>query len=125
MQVSNADRFRGKRVRLSAWVKTEGVASHSGLWMRVDGPSGDATKPLASDAMQDRGITGTRDWRAYEIILDVATDAVDIAYGTHLSGSGTLWIDDMDLEEVSDRVPAMRPRTVGSSPLPKNLDFED
>lgn len=111
MQMSSAEKYRGKRVRMSAWVRSENVARHSGLWMRVDGPGGDPSKPLAADAMQDRGIVGTHDWQRYEIILDVAPEAADIAYGAHLSGDGTLWIDDVQLEEVSDRVPVTGPHT--------------
>lgn len=125
MQVSNADDYRGKRVRMSAWIKSEKVVSHSGLWMRVDGSNGDASKPLASDTMQDRGIVGTRDWQKYEIVLEVPTEAVDIAFGAHLSGSGTLWIDDVHFEGVNDSVPVTRANPVAPPPRAKNLDFED
>lgn len=125
MQVSSADDYRGKRVRMSAWVKSDKVVSHSGLWMRVDGPSGDASKPLASDAMQDRGIVGTRDWQKYEIVLDVPTESVDIAFGAHLSGSGTLWIDDVHFEGVDARVPVTKPNPAAPPPRATNLDFEN
>jgi len=125
MQLSSADDYRGKRVRMSAWVKAEKVVSHSGLWMRVDGPSGDTTRPLASDAMQDRGIVGTRDWQKYEIVLDVPPESVDIAFGAHLSGAGTLWIDDVQFEGVDDRVPVTRPNPAAPPPRAKNLDFEN
>ena len=125
MQISSADDYRGKRVRMSAWVRSEKVVGHSGLWMRVDGPSLDASKPLATDTMQDRGIVGTRDWQKYEIVLDVPTESVDLAFGAHLSGGGTLWIDDVQFEGVNERVPVTGPTTAVSAPQPKNLDFEN
>ena len=110
---------------MSAWVKSEKVVGPSGLWMRVDGPSRDASKPLAADAMQDRGIVGTRDWQKYEIVLDVPTESVEIAFGAHLSGGGTLWIDDVQFQGVNDHVPVTGPGTVASVPRAKNLDFEN
>jgi hypothetical protein len=112
-------------VRMSAWVKCENVARRSGLWMRIDGPSGDPSKPLASDAMQGRGIVGTRDWQRYEIVLEVAPEATDIAFGADLSGGGILWVDDVQLDEVGDRAATAGPRTPSPAPRPKNLDFED
>jgi hypothetical protein len=123
MQVADADHYRGKRVRLSAWVRAENVLGrHAGLWMRVDGPSGDPRKALAFDAMNDRAIVGTRDWQRYEIVLDVANDAVDIAFGAHLSGSGTIWVDDVELEEVGgDAADSHGPAL---APGPLNLSFE-
>src|SRR5687767_302578 len=36
MQVIKADNYRGKRLRLSAVVKTADVQRWSGLWMRID-----------------------------------------------------------------------------------------
>src|SRR5262249_52238136 len=71
MQVSKPDKFLRKRMRMSAWVKTEDV-KYSGLWMRVDGPAHDPTKPLTVDVMSSRPIVGTHDWQRYEIVLDVA-----------------------------------------------------
>ncbi len=56
--------YRGKRVRVTANVKAEGVAGWAGLWMRVDGDADDQSKnthssTVAYDNMQDRPITGT------------------------------------------------------------------
>jgi hypothetical protein len=119
MQVSDALDFRGKRVRLSAWLKADGVAGHAGLWMRVDGPAQDPTKPLAVDVMADRPVVGTRDWQRYEIVLDVPHDATDIAFGAHTSGEGAIWVDDFRFEDVGHSGP-----TSGSLAGPQNLDFE-
>jgi hypothetical protein len=105
MQVTRPDRFLGKRIRMSAWVKTENLKRYSGLWMRVDGPTHDPTKSLTIDTMDNRPIVGTRDWQKYEIVLDVAAEAGDIAFGAHMSGPGTLWVDDFAFEEVPKTVP--------------------
>src|SRR5262245_49037472 len=80
MQVAAADRYRGKRIRLSAWVKSDAMVRYAGLWLRIDAPDQEPTHALASDAMRNRPITGMRDWRRYEIVLDVAPAAADIAF---------------------------------------------
>ena len=118
MQVAAADRYRGKRVRLSAWVKSDAMVRHAGLWLRIDAPDQEPTHALASDAMGSRPIAGMRDWRRYEIVLDVAHAAADIAFGAHLSGPGTIWVDDFQIEIVDASVP------VTNWTAPRNLDFE-
>src|ERR1700722_9466943 len=67
-QWSSPRPYAGKRVRLSAFVKTENVVGSAGLWMRLDG--GGARQ--AFDNMNDRPLQGTHDWTRYEIVLDVA-----------------------------------------------------
>jgi hypothetical protein len=122
MQVASAAGFRGKRVRLTAWVKASGVQGRAGVWLRVDGPAQDPTEPLAVDVMGDRPITGSRDWQRYEIVLDVPADAADVAFGAHMSGEGSLWVDGFKFEIVDRSVAT----TGGPRPPaePQNLDFE-
>ena len=60
MQQFAADDFKGKRVRMSAWVKAKDVDERAGLWMRVDGAK---KSPLAFDNMGERPIKGTRTGR--------------------------------------------------------------
>lgn len=85
----------GKRARFSGYIKTEGVTTgFAGLWWRVDGASG----VLAFDNMQDRGVTGTMDWKRYDIELPVAADAKNINFGALLTGNGTAWFDGLSVE---------------------------
>jgi erythromycin esterase-like protein len=86
---------RGKRVRFSGYIKTENVTEgFAGLWWRVDGDSG----ILAFDNMQDRGVTGTADWKKYELELPVAADANNINFGALHPGNGTAWFDSLSIE---------------------------
>jgi len=122
MQMCKAEQFHGKRVRLSAWVKTDNVTGWAGLWMRVDGPE---AKMLAFDNMQSRPIKGTWGWTQYNIVLDVAPDAKDIAFGILLEGTGGVWLDDLSFETVDRSVPTTG--SIGGGDLaaePNNLDFE-
>ena len=85
----------GKRIRFSGYIKTEGVTDgYAGLWWRVDGASG----PVAFDNMQNRGVTGTTDWKRYVIELPVAADARNINFGALFPGNGTAWFDGLTIE---------------------------
>jgi len=85
----------GKRARFSGYIKTEGITTgFAGLWWRVDGASG----VLAFDNMQDRGVTGTTDWKRYDIELPVAADGKNINFGALLTGNGTAWFDGLSVE---------------------------
>lgn len=56
-------RFKGKKVKLEGYLKTDAVKdNYGGLYLRVDGTR-------AFDNMRDRGVTGTTDWRKYSIEL--------------------------------------------------------
>jgi hypothetical protein len=101
MHKIDATPYQGKRVRLSAEIKTEGLSHRAGLWMRVDGP----TQPLAIDNMDDRPITGTRDWAHYGCVLEVASAATRIAFGVMLGGRGRVYFGPVTLEVVDRSVP--------------------
>ena len=118
MQMFDAGEYRGKRVRLSAYVKSENIENWAGVWMRVDRDQ----KSTAFDNMQNRAIKGTQPWTRHEIVLDVDAKATKIAFGILLSGNGSVWIDDVALDVVSDQVPVtdMHAQTT----VPRNLNFE-
>jgi len=85
----------GKRIRFSGYIRTEDVTTgYAGLWWRVDGPSG----RLAFDNMQNRGVSGTTDWKRCNIELTVAADAQNINFGFGLPGNGTAWFDGLAVE---------------------------
>jgi hypothetical protein len=115
--------YRGKRVRFSAHVKSSGVLTWAGLWMRVDGRSGEDS--LAFDNMQGRPIKGTTDWKQYQVVLDVPAAATAVAFGILLDGGGSVWMSGVSLEVVEESVPVTE---FSQPPLParlSNLDFRD
>ena len=79
MQMCNADKYAGKKIRMSGSVKSSNVTDWAGLWLRVD--QAGSSQPLAFDNMQDRAIKGTTDWKKYEIVLDVPANASILAFG--------------------------------------------
>ena len=118
MQMFDATEYRGKRLRLSAHVKSEQLEHWAGLWMRVDRDR----KPVAFDNMQERPIKGTQDWTQHAIVLDVDAKATAVAFGILLSGRGAVWIDDVTFDIVGEDVAVTDLQRLGGSP--RNLDFE-
>jgi hypothetical protein len=100
-QSVRAEDYRGKRIRLSGYIKTIGVNEGTAvLFMRVDGDG----VVQSSDYMQNRPVMLTTEWARQEIVLDVPRNAIGFTYGFLLGGSGQAWLDDVSLEVVSDNV---------------------
>jgi len=122
--------YAGKRIRLSANLRSEGVQEWGGLWMRVD----DANRPqkgfpssVGFDDMHDRSIKGTTGWQNYSVVVDVPPGATGIYIGLALVGPGELWMNDHKVEVVGPNVPVTgkpidQPRPLGQ--VPRNLSFE-
>lgn len=65
----------------------------AGLLLRVDGNN----QTLAFDNMQNRNISGTKDWQKYSIKLAYPEQAENIFIAGILSGKGEAWFDDFVL----------------------------
>ncbi|MCC9642900.1 serine/threonine protein kinase [Rhodopirellula sp. JC740] len=131
VQAIRADRYSGKRLKYSGFLKTNDVRD-AGLWMRIDS---EERGTVAFDNMVSRRIQGTQDWQQVEIILDVPKDATIITFGAIMSNKGRLWADDLSLDMVDESVPATQPEMkpvkqeiqspMGMADQPQNLDFEE
>jgi hypothetical protein len=98
------DAWRGKRVRLSARLKSEKFERLQ-LWLRVLGPN-QRTQMRRYD-MSEWPIRGTTDWRTHEIVMDVPRDATLLNYGFYLEGGeGKAFGDAFRLEAVGPEVAA-------------------
>lgn len=102
-----ADKYLGKRVRMTCYIKTKDVNQWAGLWFRAD--QKDFDMPLSFDNMRnsktDRSIKGTNDWSKYEIVLDIPINSSALFYGILLSGTGQLWFDEINFEIVNTDIP--------------------
>ncbi len=96
MQTVDATAYRGRRVRFRASVRTAlpGGASRAQLWFRVD-RAGNGSGFFEN--MANRPIT-VGEWHEFEIVGEVASDAVDINFGMMLFGPGTAWLDAVSVE---------------------------
>jgi len=81
---------------------TRDVGSWAGLWMRVDLP-GDREGAFYNS--EDKPLKGTTGWMERSVVLDVAPDAAVVSFGVTGNGKGTVLIDDLKFEVVSQDVP--------------------
>ncbi len=76
-QAISAAHYRGKKIRLTGYLRTRDVEGFAGLWLRVDDSQGESLL----DNMSDRGADGTSEWRRYSAVLPVSGDAVRVLFG--------------------------------------------
>ena len=122
--------WRGKKVRLSGWIKTDRIDSGGGaIWLRIDTASGD----YILDGMLER--KGS-DWTRAEVVALIPDDAVGITFGARMVGQGQMWADDFQLEPAPPKALTTtieRRKSKGTqrvddflraAPRPGNLNFE-
>lgn len=92
LAINLPNNYNGKFIRLSGYIKTENVTDgYAGLWMRID-------PEIGFDNMNSRGITGTTDWKEYEITLPLNPKRTDnIVVGGLLVGKGKMWLDNLQV----------------------------
>jgi hypothetical protein len=84
--------YRGKRVRLTGYVKAENVTGDAQIQFKADETALFVGNP-------ERGpIQGTTDWQSYSVTLEVPPDAIALQLGVMLRGAGKIWIDDFSLQ---------------------------
>lgn len=94
MQSFDAQPFRGKTVRLRAWIRVErkAPADHAQMLLHVGRPG---LQQGFVDNMADRPIA-SEEWRRYEIQGEVAADAETIRIGVTLYGLGRAWVSEVE-----------------------------
>ena len=99
VQDFSAAAYRGKTVRLRAWLRLDmgGSGDRAQLCLGVDGSAG-----------QQAAVSGSR-WTQYEIASEVDANAQSIQLGVLSSGRGRVWIDGVSFQAVPDaEMEAMR-----------------
>jgi hypothetical protein len=118
LQLISADAYRGRRVRISGWIKSEGVQM-AAVGARVETIDGGHMLAYGRDE-----VVGSHGWTRREVVLDVDPQAQRIALGAGVWGLGEIWVDDFSLEVVDRSVPTTDklPRWPDA---PSNLGFEE
>jgi erythromycin esterase len=100
-QQIDATPFRGKKIKLSAAIRTEvsGPGNQAYLWLRITKKSFGPGALLFYDNMTDRPITN-KNWHAYTIIGNVSADAGVIGFGLALVGEGRAWFDSVSINVI-------------------------
>jgi C-terminal processing protease CtpA/Prc len=110
--------FAGKTLEMRGFLRTEDVTGYVGMWMREDGDN----TALEFDNMQRRELKGTNDWHEYSIVLPVNSKASLLVFGVFVTGTGTVWADDLQL--LVDGKPVWEAPKVQRPPTPLDTDHE-
>ena len=97
-QKCDATPYRGQRVRISVWMKTDGVNGAAQFVFSVKDEAG------VKLAQGGDGVGGSRYWRQYAAVVDVPEQAATLSYGMVLSGAGKAWFNDLQIHVVSNTV---------------------
>ena len=136
MQVSSAAAYRGKSLKMRAFLRSNEVAQRAGLWIRADDINGVtvAFRNCYSPRAPLSFIEGDTAWKEVEITIDIPDSAVALSYGVQMAGTGTVWIDNVSIDVIGPYDPAHteqvsptvhpRPDPQKLSPTPQNLNFE-
>ena len=107
MQSFLATAYRGKTVRLRAWVRVEGVGpgDRAQMWLRVDRPNG----RVGFEENMDGHPVRSAEWTSCEIVGEIDADAQFIAFGVRSIGRGRVWVDEVSFDIVpEEQVNAVR-----------------
>lgn len=98
MQSFGAEAYRGKTVRLRAWLRLQESDSedHGQMWLTVARAN---RKVGFSDNMDDRPVRSV-EWTRCEITGEIDQDAKFIEFGFMSIGRGRVWVDDVSFEIV-------------------------
>jgi hypothetical protein len=136
MQMSSASAYKGKRIRFSAFLRSNGVAGRAGLWIRADDADGTtvAFRNCFSASAPKSFVQGTTGWKQVEILIDIPDTAMDLSFGVQIQSTGTVWIDNATMDVVGPYDPARADQVEPTphspidpqrlSPAPQNMNFE-
>lgn len=101
MQSFSAAAYRGKTVRLRAWLRLEssGPDDRAQMWLSVDRAN---DRQGFFDNMSDRSVRSS-EWTPCEIHTRVDADATFIKFGVMSIGKGRVWVDNVTFEAAASR----------------------
>ena len=107
-----ADEYRGKRIRLSGFLKTENVESiehvkgGTALWLQIEG----VNETLRQANAKEHALRGTHGWVRREMEVEVPQTSISVGLGFGLGGRGQVWLSDVQLEAVDEDRSASLPQ---------------
>jgi tetratricopeptide (TPR) repeat protein len=107
MQSFSAAAYRGKTVRLRAWLKVEAGApgDHAQIFLQVQGPnrrSGTRAEKDLQANLSEQAFPNEPGWTMREVSGKVDKDAQFLEFGFSTFGHGRVWIDDVSFEVVNE-----------------------
>ena len=94
LQVSLPISFTGQTLTWSGWVKTQDVNGYAAIYF---GEYDSYGNNLGFATTQFLPVEGTTDWTQYTLTLPLNGQATTLHIGALLGGTGTAWVDDLQL----------------------------
>jgi hypothetical protein len=107
-QTMSAFGYTGKRLRLSALIKAEGLDNWAGIWMGAIDVAGEEFfgKIMPHGVGYSTATAGAQAyWQPVSVVVEMPTDAKLLQFGLTLAGNGQIWATDLKFEEVGTDVP--------------------
>lgn len=111
-------RFSGKTIRVEGWIKTENVSGSASLFVRMN-------RDKITLKYHDESYLkyqGTNDWKSFTIRQEYIPETNAIYVGGILSGTGTVWID--QLKVTIDGTPIDQVTLREQTPIEKDTEFD-
>lgn len=99
-----ADTYRGKRIRVAAQLRVEGVTGRSILFANVYKQGGKESQRLYGWTAANADLSNDG-WQQLEILIEIPEVAEEFAFGFQQWGSGKTWADDFQVDIAPDEVP--------------------
>ena len=104
-QKLDAAPYRDKTLRVSGWIRTEGVKGNrmgAGVGLKLHAVQSGYAIKFAQ--MKKDAVRGTTDWTRYELALRIPAEAEQVEVGLTMYGPGVAWLDDFAVDVIE--VPA-------------------
>jgi serine/threonine protein kinase len=118
-QLIDAEPYAGKRVRLSASLRSKSLENHGGLFLSTF-ETNDSSDSQGNHFSLRTPLRGTNGWGRHQIVADVSAETVWLKFGFSLTDGGSIWADNFIVEIVD----ASTPLTDQSVSAPADLNFE-
>ena len=99
-QSVKAEAYRGKRVRLTAWVKPDQAEQGGAPWLRVDFQNADYVLDGMLELTKASSARAVNGWVKCELVAQIPDDALGISFGLRMIGKGEIWADDLAFDVV-------------------------
>ena len=111
LQVMIPMSFAGQTLTWSGWVKTQDVSGYAAIYF---GEYDSYGNNLGFATTQWMAVQGTTDWTQFTVTLPVYSQTASVHIGALLGGTGTAWVDDLQL--LVDCQPVANAPAAGSLP---------
>jgi hypothetical protein len=120
-QTFGADKYRGRRLKFSGFLKLEATDGSAALTMSIFDREGLCKENLGYDNMFGRNVTGMTDWTKAKVVLDVPGKSSFIEIGITMCGKGQVWASGLLFEETTEETTGRKLH----KDEPQNLDFSE